>query len=150
MGSLLALSGLMLEPAQYDFDGKLMKARGLLLPEERPTVPVQVREPGFVVGMSNVISRKDNKPLAIRLRKEAGMAVPKDRDRIIVNRQSVEYKSKDLRQLAAQLGHEQSHVRGADERAAYPVQMNILKRLGVTDRKLYEHLKHQMELHGGN
>lgn len=150
MGLLdFALSGILNDPAQYRGDGKLLRARGLLRPEERPTVTVEAQDPGFVMGYSDVKSRKDGKPLPIRLRREAGMSVPlPGRDRIIVNRESQDYRNKDLRYLAAQLAHEQRHVLGEGENEAYPVQMEVLRRLRVVDPQIHQHLARQMALYG--
>ena len=142
-------SGILNDPGQYRGDGKLLMARGLLTPEERPTVPVEAVDPGHVIGISNIRSRKDNQFLPIRVRPEAGMVVPKELDHIYVNRKSREYRNKDLRHLAAQLGHEQVHVRGEkDERPAYQAQIGILERLGAANPELITHLKKAMQLYG--
>jgi len=148
MGLNAALqSGILNDMSQYRGDAKLMRARGLLQPEERPTVPVELQDPGYVFEMSKVRSPANGALLPIRLRPEAGMVTTNEKDRIVVNRKSKAYNTKDLRTLAAQLAHEQVHVQRPDndEADAYRVQLAILDRLGYKKRDLLRHLQEQQQ-----
>ena len=151
--SLMALlaSGILNDPSQYRGDARLLKARGLLTPDERPTVPVSPVDPGHIIGWSTILSRKDNKPLPIQVREQAGAVTPRERDHIYVNRKASEYRNKDLRQLAAVLAHEQTHIKeGKSEKLAYQKQMDVLKRLGVDNKELFDHLVKNQLLYGSD
>jgi hypothetical protein len=124
-------------------DPRILKAAHLLPQNERPNVQVQVEDPGYVFGLSDIRSRKDNSRLPIRLRKEAVAATPETRDRIVINRQDDRYKA-DPRLLASTLAHEQTHVKGEGEAVAYRKQLEVLRRMGVTDKRLLDHVERQI------
>jgi len=105
---MLLRSGL----AQYP-DKKLYNAAVMLKPEERPTAPVT---------------------LAPQME---GATYNPDTNSIAVGARGAAYRDKNLRRLAAILAHEGVHSKGTrDEAPAYQMQLDVLKRLGETDKDL--------------
>jgi hypothetical protein len=123
--NILLSSGL----AQYP-DKRLYNAATLLIPEERPTVPVEMVDNPWRAreGVNAQYFGEINK-------------YNPDRVRIAVQKRGRAYRDdKHPRRLAAVLAHEAEHGRGQEEAAAYQKQHDVLTRLGERDQTLMKAL----------
>jgi hypothetical protein len=120
--------------AQYP-DAKLYNAAKTLPAEERPNVPVKIKDQGWRVsrGQEAIFERQ-------------GPRIPETQ--ITVQQKSNAYKSFDKRpqRLAAVLAHEAMHDRGHGEADAYQRQLDVLTRMGEKDNNLLKAMVQRIQL----
>jgi hypothetical protein len=129
-------------------DAKVFKASRMLRPEDRPKRPVKIVQPGEPLADSGVRNPKTGKPIPLRLSRDAGAMVHDLLPYVAVNPESGEYRDDDLRPLASALAHEQQHVAGKGEADAYKRQLEVLRLLGVTDKRMINHVERQIRKFG--
>jgi transposase len=126
---------------------RLLEASRLLPYEERAKLPLRLFWPGEVLGYSDRVSATTGERIPMKMKQGAGMTVHPSLDFIAVNAEHPNLTKKpNPALLASQIAHEQAHVEGAPESVAYRKQLEIMKRLGVTDTRAFELVNEWMRL----